>query len=135
MPRLKRKRNVSPNSLKHLVPIKKGQILNPKGAGAHDPILKQMRRLSAELLKDVIDMAVSGNIQNLKEIVGDPNSSVLQVGVAKSLYDAAAKGDWSIFERIIERITGKVPIVVDNTSTDGSMNNISVQFVKPKPNE
>lgn len=118
----------NPNSRKNLKPIKKGQVLNPAGRGAENPYIRELRKFTNEYLKEVIEQAVMGNLAGLKAIVEDPNAPAIQVGVAKCMFEAISKGDWNTFERIFERIIGKVPIKVE---AEGLAKGIEVMFVKP----
>ena len=119
-----------PNSLKHLKPVKKGEVRNPNGARAHDPVSKEMRRLTAEYLREVIEAATLGNLAELKRIAEDPDTPAIQVGVAKVLFNGIRDGNWDIVEKLLARAIGKVPDKIDHT-TDGKPINqsIAIQFV------
>lgn len=101
--------------------FKKGQIANPLGAGAHDPVKKAFKRMTLNGFKEIIDAAVNNNLKALENIAKDPNASALQVGVAVSLGKAAAAGDWNTLDRILERIVGKTIVRVDHTSDGAPM--------------
>lgn len=112
---VKYKRGKNPNSMKNLKPVKPGMVLNPRGAAAHDPIKKAIKKFTNQYLIEVIDMAVMGNLKGLQDVVKNPNSPAIQVGVAKCLYTAISKGDWDTLESIIVRIIGKVPDRVEHS--------------------
>lgn len=105
----------NPNSLKNLRPVKKGEVRNPDGGRAHDPAKKALKYLSNEMLKEVIDVAVKGDLEKLAALAQSRTLPVLQVAVAKCMYDAVARGDWSTVERIVERCVGKVKEEVEIT--------------------
>lgn len=119
----------APNSLKNLKPIRKGEVRNPHGARAHDPVKKELKRFTNKYLIEIIEMAVMGNLAGLKAVVDNPDSPAIQVGVAKSLFNAISEGDWSTLESIVSRIIGKVPDKVDFT---GTMKSLQIEFVGKK---
>lgn len=118
----------SPNSLKNLKPIKKGQIMNPEGARSHDPIKKELRRFTHKYLKETIELAVMGNLEGLQKVVKDPSSPAIQVGIAKALHKAIQNGDWGTLESIVQRVVGKIPDRVHFGNDEE--NGIKVTFVK-----
>ena len=123
-----------PNQLAALRPIKKGQVLNPNGARAHDPVKRAMRRFTNEYMKEIIELAVLGNLDGLQKIVKDKDAPAIQVGVARALFNAIKNGDWSTLNSIVERLIGKVPDRID-LSSDGSFRGITVTFVDAKKSE
>lgn len=110
------KQGKNPNSLKNLVPIKPGQVLNP--FGSQDKGKRKLHNVSNAVVRDVIDAALSGNLEALKAISEDPDAPALKVGVARALFNAIKSGDWGTLERIVEKITGKTPIIVEQTIDD-----------------
>lgn len=120
-------RGNSPNSIKNLRPISKGEIRNPQGGRAHDPIKKELKKFTSQYLTEIIEMAVMGNLAGLKTIVENPNSPAIQVGVAKALFNAISSGDWGTLESIVSRVVGKTP---DNLNVNALMKNITIEFVE-----
>lgn len=118
----------SPNSLKNLKHIKKGQVMNPEGARAHDPVKKELKRFTNKYLRDIIELAVMGNLAGLQAVVKDPNAPAIQVGVAKALADAVVNGNWSILESIVSRVIGKVPDRI-HLGGDDEASGITVEFI------
>lgn len=110
------KRKVNPKSLLNLKPVKKGEIRNPKGAGAHDQLTKALRNLTIKAYRDIIEMVLTNNLTAIKELAQDPKSSTLQVAIATCVMTAINKGDYTVIERIAERIIGKIPEVVNINS-------------------
>lgn len=122
-----------PNSLAQLKPIKKGEVLNPNGARAHDPLKKELKKFTQKYMRDTIEIALTGNILGLQEIVKNPDSPAFQVGLAKSLYNAINQGDWGTLESIVQRVVGKIPDRIHLGSDENS--GIAISFVKAKKNE
>lgn len=108
-----------PKTTKHLKPyqFKKGApSANPLGGKLHNPIAKDFKKLTLESYREVIEIALSGNIEALKELISNPKTSVVQVGVGTALLKAIKDGDPSVLERFCERIVGKIPDVLQVTS-------------------
>lgn len=123
---LNMKRKMNPESLKNLKKIKKGTILNPEGGRAHDPAKKLLKRFTNSYLKEVIELAVMGNLAGLKAVAEDPDTPAIQVGVCTAMISAINKGDWGLLESIIVRIVGKVPDKIKVENADAS---IKIEFV------
>lgn len=96
---------------KNLKPFKKGQIGNPKGRpkGSHNIIRQALRELTVDTYREVIETVLKGNTAALQEIINNPDTPVIQVGVAKAFLKAMKAGDYAVIERIAERIVGKIP--------------------------
>ncbi len=101
-----------PRTTKHL---KKHQFkpgapsANPHGRPPLTPAQKALRKLTLQSLQDVIEMALTGNIEELKALAQEPNTPALQVGVATAILRAIKDGDPAVLERFAERIVGKIP--------------------------
>lgn len=89
--------------------IQKGEVKNPIGAAAHDPVKKLMRRFTNEYMKEIVELAVMGNLEGLKEVAENPNTPAIQVGVATALMGAIKSGDWTTLRSIVAEILGKQP--------------------------
>ena len=113
-------------------PWKPGQSGNPEGGRKHNPEKKRIKKVTNELLQDLVDLALSGNVSELKRIIADPTSPALKVGIATALFTAIKKGDWKTLESIVERIVGKVPVKVDHTSDGEKLNSPQVVLYLPK---
>lgn len=106
---------------------KPGQTGNPEGARRHNPISKALKKLTIDTYREVIEIALTGNLARLEEIVKDENSSAIQVGIATALGKAIKAGDYDVVERLAERIVGKIPDEVHvkssnvNTNLDGKL--------------
>ena len=102
--------------------FKPGQSGNPDGGKKHDPIKKVLKNLTIETYREVIEAVLTGNLENLKEMIENPKTSVLQVGIAKAIVRAVKEGDYEIIERIAERIVGKIPDELNLHSTNKNFN-------------
>lgn len=102
-------RRPTEKALKNLKHIKKGQVLNPRGAQAHNPAMRALKKLTIDTYREVIEIAMTGNIARLTELIDDPKTSAVQVGVARCFRKAVTEGDWNLIEQIAARIVGKLP--------------------------
>ena len=88
-------------------PIQKGQVLNPLGGRAHNPELKLLRRMSNAEIAQIGTLVLDGNVDGLKALVQDKNSSVLRVWMSTVALKAIQKGDAHALSIILDRIAGK----------------------------
>lgn len=102
--------------------FKPGQSGNPKGRPPLSPIQRALKNLTIESYREVIEAVCTGNIDNLKAMVEDPKTSALQVGVARAFMKAIQAGDYTVIERIAERIVGKIPDELKVTSQNVNAN-------------
>jgi hypothetical protein len=96
--------------------IKKGERRNPLGGKLHNPAIRALKNLTIATYREVIELALTSNIEALKRVAENPNTPAVQVGVATALIKAIAKGDWNIVNAIAERIVGKIPDKVEVTN-------------------
>lgn len=122
MAKKKTGRPVPPSLAKHT--FKKGQSGNPEGARAHNPAIKALTKLTIESYREVIEIVMTGTLQDLKEMAEDPKTSALQVGIATSFMKAIKSGDYAIIEKIAERIIGKIPdeLNVNSKNVNANLN-------------
>lgn len=98
--------------------FKKGQSGNPEGARAHNPAIKALKALTIESFREIIELVMKGNLQSLKSVINDPDTSAVQVGIAKAFLKAIRNGDYTVIEKIAERIVGKIPDQLNITSPE-----------------
>lgn len=98
--------------------FQKGQVANPKGAGAHNKDLKAIRRLTQQEIADVGGMILNSNLEQLKVTRADPTSSVFKVWVCSVAIMAINKGDAHAMGVLLDRIVGKVRDHVELTVGD-----------------
>lgn len=107
--------------------FKKGQSGNPHGR-VPNPAMRALRLTTVDSYREVIQLVINGNLSELKAMIENPETSALQVGVATAFFKAIKTGDYTVIERIAERIVGKIPEELKVTS-----NNMTVlQTVDPK---
>ncbi len=104
--------------------FKPGVSGNPKGRPPLNPIQRALKELTVETYRKVIETVCTGNIDNLRQMVEDPRTSALQVGVATAFMKALKAGDYATIERIAERIVGKIPdeLKVSSANTNTNLN-------------
>ena len=98
--------------------IKKGDVLNPRGAASHNPDLKAVRRMTHDDVSEVGQLIVEGNIEKLKSAKDDPSSSVLKVWFCSVAIKAIDRGDAGALSVLLDRIVGKVKEKVEVTSNN-----------------
>lgn len=98
---------------KKLPPIetrfKKGQSGNPLGGKLHNPAVKALRKITLESFRESIELVMTGNVAELQALVKAPDTPGVQVAIASAFLKAIRDGDYSIVERLAERIVGKIP--------------------------
>jgi hypothetical protein len=109
--------------------IQKGQVLNPRGGLAHDPVLKAIRRLSRSEIAEIGTLLLEKNYQALKAIIDDPTTSVLRLMVASVANRVIAKGDHAAFATLLEQIAGKPKERIEH-SGELTMNHFTPQQVR-----
>lgn len=87
--------------------IKKGEVRNPLGGGAHNPHIRALKHITQKEYADVIQMALDNNRKGIEKIIKDQSTSLLKLGIAKCLLNAVNQSDFSILHAIIEKIIGK----------------------------
>lgn len=100
---------------------KPGQSGNPAGRPPN-PIPRALKELTVESYRKVIEAVCTGNLDNLRMMIDDPGTSALQVGIATSVLNAVVAGDYSVIERIAERIIGKIPEELKVSSINANVN-------------
>lgn len=108
-----------PNSTKHH--IKKGEVRNPKGAGAHNHFAKYVRKLSVQSLAEITDIVVNMPSDEAEKLINDPKLSLAQKAILRASIDAAHHGEIDKFNTIVSRCVGKIADKVEVSSPDGSM--------------
>lgn len=118
---------VNPKSLKNLRPIKKGQVLNPKGGQAHDPHLKLIKMLTQKELAEIGNLVIKNNLDALKAIAKDKNATVIKVMLAAVAVKVIEKGDMHALDILLNRLVGKVKEQVEH------LGNVAPQVVVTLP--
>lgn len=108
-PLQRKEKAVNPKSLANLKKFKPGQSGNPLGGKLHNPLVRALANFTNETYRDILERVMMGHRDDLDHIVEDPNSTNLQVVVAKAFRDAVDTGSFGLVERIAERMLGKAP--------------------------
>ena len=108
--------------------VKGGPSANPRGR-TPNPAIKALRKLTLETYREVIELAMVGNLAALESVAKDPATSAVQVGVAVALLKAIKSGNVEVLERLAERIIGKIPTVIDVNNNQQSA--IQVMLTMP----
>lgn len=102
--------------------FKPGQSGNPNGGRAHNPAVKALSKLTVETYREVIELVLTGNLQAIQDMIKDPNTVAIQVGVATAFMKAIRNGDYDVIERIAQRIVGKIPDQINIHSQNANTN-------------
>lgn len=106
--------------------IKKGEVRNPIGGRAHNPLQQLLslrtKKITIDRFREIIELVVSGNIKELTELIKHPQTPVLQIGLATAFLKAMKAGDYSTIERMIERLVGKIPEQINLVSQNMNAN-------------
>lgn len=73
-----------------------------------DKLGRELRQLSQDEFREIANMVIRGNLDEVEEIAEDRTQSVVKTMVARSILTAHAKGDFYQFDAILNRIIGKV---------------------------
>jgi hypothetical protein len=94
--------NPSPNTR-----IKKGQVLNPRGAGAHNKALIAFKKMGAEELAETCELILRANKDELASILADPETPMLKVNLIAAILADTQKGLTYTLDKLLERVVGK----------------------------
>lgn len=115
---------------KGLRPFKPGQSGNLKGRPPLTVEQRALRKLTLSTYQEVIELALTGDIAELKEFAANEKLPAIQVGIARAILKAIKDGDPSILERFAARIVGEIP---KNLNVNGILNvNHQVTVVPPE---
>ena len=103
-----------------------GNNANPRGAAAHDPIKRALRKLTGRQLEEVISHTLLINTDQLKKEV-DNDPSVIRTIIASSLLSGIKKGDLSPLKVLIEMIHGRPKQRMELAGLDGGPIETSVE--------
>lgn len=86
---------------------KKGESGNPEGGRLHDPLMRQIRRMTREDIIEVGTLLLEENFAELQRIVSDPNTKALKMMLASVAGRAITNGDAKAMSLLLEQIVGK----------------------------
>lgn len=98
--------------------FKKGQSGNPGGRPKTPEDVKELKKLNNIELERIINESLQLSRDQLKKIMADPESTMLQLVVASLLTQSVNKGDHMRLNFLLERLLGKVK---ENMSVTGSI--------------
>lgn len=111
--------------------FKKGETGNPHGRPPISPIQRALRNLTLDTYREVIELVLTGNVEAVRAMIQDPKTPAIQVGVATAFMKAIKDGDYTVIERIAERIVGKIPDVVNVNAINNSKVAVTVSTLDP----
>ena len=104
--------------------FKPGHSGNPHGA-PKTQFKKELRALRGKLnivaMESIAGM-LSMNREQLREVLEDKNSSMIQLQVATLIFHSVEAKDFQIFDGILSRLLGRPHMSVDLSTTDDSKN-------------
>lgn len=103
----KSKRNITAKQIANLRPIQKGEVRNPNGGKAHNPVMRAFQNKGREDYRDVLKIVLYGTRAELKEFIANPETSNLQVLVALAFEKALEAREFGLVERLADQIFGK----------------------------
>ncbi len=109
--------------------FKKGQSGNPEGARLRDVFTNDMKKLTLQSYREIIQAVVAGDADKLKEIAANPKTSILELGIINSIFKATKAGDYETIEKIVSRVIGKIPDEV-NIKSDNVNTNLNSKLSK-----
>ncbi len=113
-------KGTNPKSIKNLKPFKKGEPSgNPLGGKLHNPEIKKIKALTEKELIEVGTFIVQGKMGELKALLKNPETPMLQAMVAGLAVKTMVKGDASAFNALMDRLLGKVK---EQVQLSGSIN-------------
>lgn len=98
--------------------FKKGEVHNPKGAAAHDPIKRIIKKLTVPQLEEVIGLVLFSPPEKLKE-EAEKDPTILKTWIAAAAMTGIKKGDLTHLTSLIDRVVGRVK---ERIEVSGNMN-------------
>jgi hypothetical protein len=115
--------------------IKKGQVLNPRGAGAHSSLSKAVKRLTAGQIAELGAHIVTSNLEGLQKVAKDPASSTLQVWIATVAIKGVKTGDMSRLDQLLNRLVGRVKETIELSGEGGGPMRAIIGAMTPEERE
>jgi len=109
-------------SREHLIPFKKGQSGNPKGRPKKYVLSLKKEGYKLTEINDTIQAMVSMNIEELKKVYENENSTILEKTVAAALRNGLKKGQLESIETLLNRVYGKPKEKMDITTQGEKIN-------------
>ena len=100
--------------------IQKGQVLNPLGGKAHDPVKKALRALSGKEILEAGLLVIQNGLPELKELMASGTLPAIQHALVKQVVDAIENGSTDKLEFLMDRLIGPVVVKTEMTGADGA---------------
>lgn len=114
--------------------FKKGVAANPTGVNKPKAV-RAMEALSEKALQQVIELVMTGSMNDMKEALKNNELSVAHRIIIKAAIRAEKDGSFVALNEILNRAIGVVKTKIDHSSSDGSMSPPqSVNFYLPENN-
>lgn len=98
--------------------FKVGNNANPRGAGAHDPFIRKIKKLTNGELLELMNLIVQGDMALVHKINKDPNAPVIQAMIAAIVLRIANKGDMHALDALLNRLVGKSKEALHDATED-----------------
>ena len=92
---------------------KKGQSGNLKGRPRD--MLKSVKKLTKDELEDIASLVSKSTVEELRQILKDPDSTAIRVMVVRVVIKIIERGDMDSLDKLLNRMIGKVREKVDVT--------------------
>ncbi len=101
----------SPPKAKKL--FEKGQSGNPSGKAKVPNDIKEVRKVSQFELERAINRLIWLPLEQLRVVIKDPKTPILEIMLATIMAQCAQKGDQQRLEFLLNRMIGKVKDIID----------------------
>ncbi len=93
--------------------FEKGQSGNPSGKAKLPNDIKEVRKVSQFELERAINRLIFLPLEQLRVVIKDPKTSILEIMLATIMAQCAQKGDQQRLEFLLNRMIGKVKDIID----------------------
>jgi hypothetical protein len=100
-------------------PFVKGQIANPRGAKAHDPIKRAVKNASMREIESLFNEVLFADPKDLQKIT-QTEPTTIKTNVVSALLSDIKKGEVKTLMHLLERIHGRVKEKIELSGPDGS---------------
>lgn len=94
--------------------FQKGQVANPLGAAAHNPMVKAVRNLTKERVAEIIEEILTTDPADAHEMRGK-TKTVMEAWLMAGIQKAVRNGDLVPLNALLDRLIGKVKDQVENS--------------------
>ncbi len=88
--------------------FKKGEVPNPKGRTKLPGPVKATRSMNRDQIAEIGVILLESSMDTLKELVRDPNATVIKRWAAAVAVKGIATGDFKSLDGLLNRVVGKV---------------------------